>query len=309
MNDHRDRSVILIVDDNPINLFAKRRLLGQQGYEMHEALTGQEALTIARTVLPDLVLLDVNLPDISGLEVCHQLKNHPETQFIKVIHTSSISIRESDRTGGLTIGADAYLIEPTETEELFGTIKVVLALAYHERENRRLIQRLAESEARVHTIAEAVPSFLFETDVTGWNTWASKGWCRFTGQTPEQVSGLGWVDALHPEDRVDTLDRWRHCMQNGVPFESTQRLRQADDTYAWVIMRALPVQDNHGTITRWICLVMDVDATVRAEEEQARLAAIVGAPAMPSSAKICRALSPVGTKGQKYYSGIPRVRS
>lgn len=276
MNDRRDRSVILIVDDNPINLFAKRRLLGQQGYEMHEALTGQEALTIVRSVLPDLVLLDVNLPDISGLEVCHQLKNHPETQFIKVIHTSSISIRESDRTGGLTIGADAYLIEPTETEELFGTIKVVLALAHHERENRRLIERLAESEARFHTIAEAVPSFLFETDVTGWNTWASKGWCRFTGQTPEHVSGLGWADALHPEDRADTLDRWRHCMQNGVPFESTQRLRQADDTYAWVIVRALPVQDNHGTITRWICSVMDVDATVRAEEEQARLAAIVG---------------------------------
>ena len=122
------------------------------------------------------------------------------------------------------------------------------------------------SEERFRTMAEAVPSFLFETDAAGWNIWTSAGWCRFTGQTPEQVAGHGWADALHPDDRAANLDQWLHCMEQGVPFEAKQRLRRVDGGYAWVIARALPVRDGHGTVSRWVGSVTDVDDIVQAEE-------------------------------------------
>lgn len=125
---------------------------------------------------------------------------------------------------------------------------------------------LLESEARFRTMAEAVPSFLFETDAEGWNIWTSEGWCRFTGQTPEQVAGHGWSEALHPDDRAANLDRWLQCMQKGVPFESQQRLRRADGIYTWVIARALPVRDEQGMVRRWVGSVTDVDDIVRAQD-------------------------------------------
>lgn len=142
-------------------------------------------------------------------------------------------------------------------------------------ERKRTEEVLRENEERFRTMAEAVPSFLFETDAAGRNVWTSEGWCRFTGQTPEQVAGHGWVEALHPDDRTANIDRWMQCMVDGTPFESQQRLRRVDGTYAWVIARALPVRDSQGMVTRWVGSVTDVDAIVRAEEEQSRLAAIV----------------------------------
>lgn len=125
---------------------------------------------------------------------------------------------------------------------------------------------LLASEERFRTMAQAVPSFLFETDAAGWNIWTSEGWCRFTGQTPEQVAGHGWATALHPDDRAANIDRWMQCMKDSVPFESQQRLRRSDGTYALVIARALPVRDSQGTVTRWVGSVTNVDEIVRARE-------------------------------------------
>lgn len=132
-------------------------------------------------------------------------------------------------------------------------------------ERKRTEQNLRENEARFRTMAEAVPSFLFETDAEGRNIWTSEGWCRFTGQTPMQVVGHGWAEALHPDDRAANIDRWVQCMEEGVPFESQQRLRRSDGTYAWVMARALPVRDDQGFINRWVGSVTDVDGIVRAQ--------------------------------------------
>ena len=133
-------------------------------------------------------------------------------------------------------------------------------------ERTRLQRELRESEARFRTMAEAVPSFLFETNAAGLNTWTSDEWCRFTGQTSDQVAGHGWADALHPEDRAANIDRWVECMKDGVTFESQQRLRRTDGTYAWVIARALPVRDEEGRVTRWVGSVTDVDEIVCAQD-------------------------------------------
>ncbi|MGE0471287.1 MAG: PAS domain S-box protein [Nitrospira sp.] len=143
-------------------------------------------------------------------------------------------------------------------------------------------EQLRQSEARFRTMAQAVPSFLFETDAEGSNIWTSEGWYRFTGQTPEQVSGHGWAEALHPDDRAANIDRWRQCLQDGEPFEAQQRLRRSDGHYAWVIARALPVRDSQGRITRWVGSVTDVNDIVhtqtalRESEERLRLAQQAG---------------------------------
>ncbi|MCS6302689.1 MAG: PAS domain S-box protein [Nitrospira sp.] len=156
-----------------------------------------------------------------------------------------------------------------------GRPKFFVALVTDITERKKADRALRESELRFRTMAETVPSMLFETDAAGLNTWTSEDWCRFTGQTPEQVAGHGWAEALHPDDREVNLSQWRCCLETGRTFESKQRLRRTDGSYTWVIAQALPVRDEEGTVRRWVGSVTNIDAIMRAEEEQARLAAIV----------------------------------
>ena len=116
---------ILIVDDNEINRYTTSRILRQAGYLTIEAACGQEALAKARTH-PDLVLLDVNLPDIDGFEVCRQLRGDPATSEIPIVHTSATFVSIDDRIQGLDVGADGYLTRPIEPRVLVATIRACL---------------------------------------------------------------------------------------------------------------------------------------------------------------------------------------
>ena len=107
---------VLIVDDEPSGRYVKSRLLTRHGYAVIEAVNGREALTIAAEIQPHVVLLDTRLPDISGYQVCHELKSHPRTKDIMVLQTSAVHVSSLDRMKGIATGADAYLIEPAEEE-------------------------------------------------------------------------------------------------------------------------------------------------------------------------------------------------
>src|SRR5262245_13511535 len=122
------KTKVLNVDDHAAGLYAKSRALRLAGFDVHEAATGKEALRLARELMPELVLLDVRLPDLSGIEVCRQIKTDPSTASILVIQTSATFTECSDRVRGLEGGADAYLTEPIEAEELIANIRAIIRL-------------------------------------------------------------------------------------------------------------------------------------------------------------------------------------
>ena len=117
-----ERHTILIVDDYPGARYLRSRILSEAGYEVMEASTGTEAIAIAGTVRPSLILLDVNLPDISGVEVCEQLKRDPTTAAIPVIHITGAWLSDKARQRGLASGASAYLVEPVDEVQLLKTV-------------------------------------------------------------------------------------------------------------------------------------------------------------------------------------------
>ena len=130
------KSVILNVDDSEAARYAKSRILTLAGFTVIEAASGSAALYRAREDKPDLVLLDVKLPDINGLEVCRLLKADPATRAILVLQTSASYIGVSDKIRALEGGADNYLFEPIEPEELVANVKALLRLGRVERELR-----------------------------------------------------------------------------------------------------------------------------------------------------------------------------
>jgi len=109
-----DRRQILIVDDYPGARYLRSRILSDAGYEVLEASSGEEGLRLAAECRPALVLLDVNLPDVSGTEVCRRLKADPATATIPVIQITGAWMSEDARQRGLASGADAYLTEPID---------------------------------------------------------------------------------------------------------------------------------------------------------------------------------------------------
>jgi DNA-binding response OmpR family regulator len=116
---------ILIVDDDPFLLRLVGHLLGKEGYEIVTALNGEEALEKINTEKPDLVILDVMMPGINGLEVCRQLRGQPETAALPIIMLSARS-KVSDRIAGLQAGANEYLGKPFDAREVMGCVTALL---------------------------------------------------------------------------------------------------------------------------------------------------------------------------------------
>jgi signal transduction histidine kinase len=142
-NEYSD-AVILNVDDNDGARYVKSRVLMRAGFKVVEASCGEEALCKSVTENPNLILLDVKLPDINGLEVCRKLKQNSQTQTILVLQTSASFIGSADKIRALESGADNYLVEPIEPEELIANVKALLRLGMVERQLREMGRRKDE---------------------------------------------------------------------------------------------------------------------------------------------------------------------
>ena len=118
------QAVVLLVDDDEAKRYLMNTWLRRAGHTVIEAGTGREALE--KAACAELVLLDVNLPDMIGYEVCRRIKADPATAAIPVIQISATAVQVADRAMGLTQGADAYLTDPSEPEELLAVVMAAL---------------------------------------------------------------------------------------------------------------------------------------------------------------------------------------
>jgi diguanylate cyclase (GGDEF)-like protein len=142
---HSAKADILVVDDTPVNLRLLSNLLSEQGYEVRKAINGQMALTAINAAPPDLILLDVMMPDLTGYEVCTHLKNNQQTAQIPVIFLSALN-DVNDKVKGFTVGGSDYITKPFEYEEIVVRVNNQLALKMAE---QRLWKLNAELESIV----------------------------------------------------------------------------------------------------------------------------------------------------------------
>ena len=115
---------ILLVDDNELNLDMLSRRLARRGYEVATAMDGGECLTAARSAPPDLILLDMSLPVVSGWDVVVELKADPRTAGIPVVALTAHSMK-SDRERALAAGCDDYDTKPVELPRLLAKIEAL----------------------------------------------------------------------------------------------------------------------------------------------------------------------------------------
>jgi len=138
-------SRVLIVDDNAATRYALRRRLERHGYQVLEAGTGSDGLALIRGDVIDALVLDVNLPDMSGFDIVRSLRAEPRTALLPVIHVSAASIQTGDIVTGLEAGADAYLVHPIDPDVLLATLRTLMRV-------RDTEHALRASEARFREI-------------------------------------------------------------------------------------------------------------------------------------------------------------
>jgi two-component system NtrC family sensor kinase len=156
---------ILIVDDREENRYVLCRVLRQAGYNCVEIDNGAEALEAAQT-LPDLIILDVRLPDFSGYEVCQRIKHDPRTTQISILQISASFVSSEDRARALEAGADGYLTHPIDAMVLVATVRALLRLRTAESAARKSAEQW---QSTFDALAEGLALVDAEGRLVRWN--------------------------------------------------------------------------------------------------------------------------------------------
>jgi two-component system, sensor histidine kinase and response regulator len=147
-------ATIVNVDDNEPSRYARARLLKETGFRVIDAATGREALEAVRLERPDLVLLDVNLPDISGIDVCRQIREDPQISGTVVVQISASATSAPQAILALDTGADLYLTEPVDHDVLVATVKAMLRARRAERQAHEANRALTDANKRLVRLNE-----------------------------------------------------------------------------------------------------------------------------------------------------------
>jgi adenylate cyclase len=148
--------LVLIVDDTPLNVKLLVDILSYDGYRTITASSGTEALALIPNLKPDLVLLDVLMPDISGVEVCRKIKANAATSMLPVVLVTSLDATR-ERIKGLDAGADDFLSKPVNSAELLARVRSLLRVRYlHEQVLRQAVQLRDWSNQLEHRVNEQV---------------------------------------------------------------------------------------------------------------------------------------------------------
>ncbi len=189
-----------VVDDNDSNRFAKCTMLRRNGFCVVEASTGTDALDTVRRQPIDLVLLDINLPDMSGIDVCARIKSDERFGAVQVLQISATAVTDEDKIRGLDGGADAYLAEPAHPDVTIATLRALLRVRRAEHELAAALQReqearrLAEQANRIKDNFLATLSHELRTPLN-----AAVGWIALLKQ--------GVLDADRQSRAIDALER------------------------------------------------------------------------------------------------------
>ena len=210
---------VLVVDDNPVTRYATARVLQAAGFVVREAGTGQDALGLAAADTA-AVILDVNLPDMDGYQVCRQLRARTDTARLPVIHLSASHIMDQDKIRGVQSGADAYITHPADPALLVATVNALMRARAAEEGMRR-------SELRFRAIYDQALSGICLIDAKGRFAEVNPALCALLGRPESAIVGRAVTDFAAPE----WLERVAHYLD-----ASDTALRRGD----------FPLQDATG---------------------------------------------------------------
>jgi len=239
---------LLIVEDDPDIRFSTARVLRSAGYGVHEAETGKEGLEKVHAEAPDLVLLDVVLPDMDGYAVCRRIKRAEMNTRPFVLLISGKKADPEEQSVGLETGADGYLTRPLGNRELLAWIAAMERIIRAERKRDRLIQ---EQERTLAALRESEKQYRLLIDnafegigvaVDGRFDWINKRFAELLGHSHKELTSRPLVDFVHPFDRDLVQERHRQRLAGQNPPQIYPfRIVASNEQVRWVQISAVRI--------------------------------------------------------------------
>lgn len=242
---------VLIVDDDQKVAALLSELLEQEGYEALSVADGARALQVLNSFDPDVVISDVVMPVINGIELCRHIKKEPRTSSIPVLLISGMRNASEDSLEGLTAGADDYLNIPFRTEELL--VKVA-----------RLAER-RRVEEHYRGIVEQAADIIYTRDMDGYITSINAAGGFFFGKPAAEIVGSHLRTLIGSEAAVRDIDQTKQA-PNDLPLRSTYYLKDADDKEQYLEALITIERDRRGQATGIRSVVRDITEQKLAEE-------------------------------------------
>ena len=251
MTDRRPH--LLLVDDEHSNLDMLSRRLQRAGYCVTTAAGGEQALEALAQTTFDLVLLDVQMPGVDGLQVLKTVREQQPAHKLPVVMVTS-HVQSEDVVVALEAGANDYVTKPVDFAVMLARVKTQL--------DRCAVERaLAESEERYALAVRGANDGLWDWNTLSGATYLSPRWKEILGYADDALPNAldSWLERIHPDDaeRVRAaLDG--HLAGDTVQFESEHRLRHRSGAFRWVLMRGVGVRQPDGRVSRMAGSLTDI---------------------------------------------------
>ncbi len=284
-----DKGTILIVDDDDTSLKMLKAVLSTEGYQVNCADSGQQALTSVDAQLPELILLDINMPAMDGFEVLGQLKARHESQDIAVIFLSGLTEIEK-RIEGFKLGAVDFIVKPFHPEELLARVRTHLDLRRlrnrfkHQAADLRLANelllkenydrkkaedKLQQSNVFIDALLNAIPLPVFYKDIEGRYLGCNRAFEEFYGCTRQELIGKNVFDIANKELAQLCHDKDLELLQHGGLQIFESQIKDARGVVHDVVFHKAAFTDPNGSVCGLIGALTDI--TKRKQTEAALL--------------------------------------
>lgn len=256
---------VLMVDDTPANIDVLHKVLAPEGYKLSFANSGKKALKIVSRALPDLILLDIMMPETDGLETCRRLKADEATQDIPVIFITAKSDTD-DLVEGFQAGAVDYITKPFRREEVCVRVRTHLESRMLMKQREQLINNLRATEERFRLLATWSPVGIFQTDSQGAYTYTNQKWRQIFGLDSGNELGSAWLHVVHADDRDIVQQAWQDSVNARRSYHAAFRIRSANGHIHWVDIRTSVLLNDDGSAEGFVGSAEDVTDAKQKEE-------------------------------------------
>lgn len=247
----------MVVDDTRENLRLLVSILSAQGYQVRPATNGPQALTAAQSSPPDLILLDIMMPEMDGYAVCAALKADARTRDIPIIFISALH-DVIDKIRAFEVGGVDYVTKPFQAEEVLARVNTHLTLQHTQEALRR-------SEARYRAIVEDQTELVCRLRPDTILTFVNAAYCRYFGKTSDELVGQSFLYSLPPEEHSTVCNHLAALGRSTPVLSLEHRVVNAQGQIRWVQWTNRAIADNQGQLLE--IQIVGRDITERVESE------------------------------------------